>query len=254
MLILPSELKPGELFSWQVRAERELNAALERNSTKALQQIKEQALSYSLTPASARTIWAKAVDRTLDDLGLEGVRGLDIELLREDLLAADLGEQAYTSATWVMTLRGQAGAMGPSPTWSELSAALDEVLDLESPSLATALTAAGGWVTRLLGKAQRVGHVWRTRLNRQARTGFTGLTGRLVIAQMRQQGDTHKKWVTRHDDKVRTSHAEADGQVRELDMPFTVGGESLQYPGQRTAPMKETASCRCIAVPADRPS
>lgn len=54
-----------------------------------------------------------------------------------------------------------------------------------------------------------------------------------------------KQWVTRHDRKVRTAHDQADGQIRFLAEPFTVGGVSMQTPGDPTAPAGLVINCRC---------
>ncbi|GAA2948266.1 phage minor head protein [Kitasatospora cinereorecta] len=54
-----------------------------------------------------------------------------------------------------------------------------------------------------------------------------------------------KQWVTRHDRKVRTAHDQADGQIRLLAEPFTVGGVAMQTPGDPTAPAGLVISCRC---------
>lgn len=54
-----------------------------------------------------------------------------------------------------------------------------------------------------------------------------------------------KQWVTREDERVRPTHRDADGQLRFLDRPFTVGGASLMAPGDPAAPPSETVRCRC---------
>lgn len=56
-------------------------------------------------------------------------------------------------------------------------------------------------------------------------------------------------WFSRRDEKVRLTHQPgvgADGQVRGLDEPFVVGGVLLMRPGDPTAPLSETANCRCF--------
>lgn len=55
-----------------------------------------------------------------------------------------------------------------------------------------------------------------------------------------------KQWISRHDDRVRTPHARADGQIQLLDDPFTVGGVSMAYPGDPTAPPELVIGCRCV--------
>ncbi|MEV5606404.1 phage minor head protein [Streptomyces sp. NPDC052299] len=54
-----------------------------------------------------------------------------------------------------------------------------------------------------------------------------------------------KQWITRHDARVRTAHAEANGQMQLLAEPFTVGGIAMQTPGDPTAPAGLVINCRC---------
>ncbi|MEZ3180792.1 hypothetical protein KYY02_19490 [Streptomyces pimonensis] len=55
-----------------------------------------------------------------------------------------------------------------------------------------------------------------------------------------------KQWITRHDQRVRETHADADAQLQLLDEPFTVGGVDMAYPGDPTAPANLTVNCRCV--------
>lgn len=54
-----------------------------------------------------------------------------------------------------------------------------------------------------------------------------------------------KVWVTQGDDRVRATHAEADGQQVALDEDFKVGGVLLRYPRDPAGPAGETYGCRC---------
>jgi hypothetical protein len=105
------------------------------------------------------------------------------------------------------------------------------------------LVAAGYW-----DSLKETGSVWIKRIRKITRTGATGLSGWTTITVMRLQDYPLKRWVTRHDDRVRHSHAEADGQTVPVGSPFTVGGWQLQYPGDRNAELGETVNCRCVLV------
>ena len=61
-------------------------------------------------------------------------------------------------------------------------------------------------------------------------------------------GHKNKRWVTRGDDKVRHSHQALDGQVVPIGKKFTIpnSGVQIAYPGDMTAPISETANCRCL--------
>lgn len=86
------------------------------------------------------------------------------------------------------------------------------------------------------------------RMKRDARTAVTGLDGILTSSALRDQGFTRKRWVTRHDAKVRPTHVEAEGDTVPLDQPFIVGGYPLMYPGERGAPPALVINCRCTMV------
>ncbi len=58
-----------------------------------------------------------------------------------------------------------------------------------------------------------------------------------------------KQWVATQDERVRDAHLEADGQVVELDEPFEVGGEYLDYPGDPKGSPENIINCRCTIVP-----
>ena len=54
-----------------------------------------------------------------------------------------------------------------------------------------------------------------------------------------------RTWKIARDDRVRDSHVDAAEQVRGIDETFTVGGFQLRYPGDSSAPARETVLCRC---------
>ena len=58
---------------------------------------------------------------------------------------------------------------------------------------------------------------------------------------------TRKEWVSMKDNRVRDTHAEADGQKRKITDPFVVGDSLLMYPGDWTlgADASELVGCRC---------
>lgn len=56
-----------------------------------------------------------------------------------------------------------------------------------------------------------------------------------------------KTWISTRDDRTRDDHDEADGQVRDIDEPYEVGGELLMFPGDTSlgASAKNVIKCRC---------
>lgn len=67
--------------------------------------------------------------------------------------------------------------------------------------------------------------------------------------QFTEWGVKRKEWVSTLDDRVRDSHAAVDGQQRDIEEPFEVGGESLSYPGDPAGSPENTINCRCTEVP-----
>jgi len=57
-----------------------------------------------------------------------------------------------------------------------------------------------------------------------------------------------KTWLSAGDDRVRPTHAEADGQNVPIDQPFNVGGEDLMYPGDPAGSDEECMQCRCTEL------
>ena len=59
--------------------------------------------------------------------------------------------------------------------------------------------------------------------------------------------DVVKQWDATLDGKTRDSHRMLDGQIREVDKPFTIGNRSAMYPGGFGI-AEEDCNCRCIAT------
>lgn len=58
-------------------------------------------------------------------------------------------------------------------------------------------------------------------------------------------GRWEKVWLDCDDDRVRPTHATADGQRVPLILPFSVGGFPGMHPGDQELPAKEVVNCRC---------
>lgn len=67
-----------------------------------------------------------------------------------------------------------------------------------------------------------------------------------------EAGVEEHEWLATQDDRVRDSHAQADGQVKPIDEPFDVGGYKMLYPGDASlgASPDEFVNCRCTTIPA----
>lgn len=59
--------------------------------------------------------------------------------------------------------------------------------------------------------------------------------------------DIVKQWDATLDGRTRPEHREADGQIRELDEPFDVGGEKMEAPGVGGS-ARNVCNCRCCLL------
>ncbi len=102
--------------------------------------------------------------------------------------------------------------------------------------------------------AERVSKVFADATGRRAQTiARTETNGAASLGSeqaWRQSGIVKgKEWVAALDERTRDAHAHADGQRVPLDAPFTVGGESLRYPGDPTGSAENVINCRCALAP-----
>lgn len=103
-------------------------------------------------------------------------------------------------------------------------------------------------IARSVERAFR-GNASRARAQRIARTEIhTASNAGSIEAARATELDLVKVWGATEDERTRPSHARADGQSRELDKPFRVGGAALDYPGDPKGPPGETINCRCTML------
>ena len=248
-LRLPGDMSVDELESpalalaRQERTERAVAALFERVLTRFLR----DALAISrrdglaTTAASIFGAWDAAVALEFDRSDIPTVV---LDYAGVALAQSDLPEAVYASVRTVL-------AASATEAWP------DRVRD---DQLRLALRPDQGEVEIVLTAAAypRHGAQWdkldtggmkfMDRMKRDARTAVTGLDGLLTSTALGKSGFTRKRWVTMHDDRVRETHAAADGQTVALDEAFIVGGYPMQYPGDRNAPIGETIQCRCVMV------
>jgi HK97 family phage portal protein len=55
-----------------------------------------------------------------------------------------------------------------------------------------------------------------------------------------------REWLTTTDGRERESHAAMNGEIKDIDEPFS---NSLMYPGDPSGPPEEICNCRCVELP-----
>jgi hypothetical protein len=82
-------------------------------------------------------------------------------------------------------------------------------------------------------------------------TYVTGAVINTAAVEAAHQGEEPfaLEWISMHDDRVRATHAEADGQTVRLGQMFRVGRANLRWPGDTRAPIGEWINCRCTLAP-----
>lgn len=101
--------------------------------------------------------------------------------------------------------------------------------------------------------AKQVSNTYRANYpasTRLVRTLYNAGANRAQLEALRASGYTHKQWLATPGPRTRPAHAQANRQVKPLDLPFVVGGYNLMYPGDRSlgAPAGMIVNCRCTLV------
>lgn len=94
---------------------------------------------------------------------------------------------------------------------------------------------------------------WPSRARTIAQTEVTRAYGAGALAGGMEQSRVtgrllRKRWDTERDERVRISHRQVDGEVRDLGMPFYVDGVPLMFPGDPMGPPETVINCRCDLV------
>lgn len=79
-------------------------------------------------------------------------------------------------------------------------------------------------------------------------TGTAGFERGQKVAFL-EGGVETRSWLTQRDGRARPAHDAADGQEVGIEDPFTVGGESLQHPGDPNGSPGNVINCRCTQLP-----
>lgn len=244
---LPSDLSREELESPAAAVARQvrLESSVERVLSGVLERFLADVRSLADRDGASLTVGQVWMSWT----GIFGAAIADLppvvaEWLASTIIDTDIPDVVYDS---VQAVHAAATVEG----WSA-STTRDQVrLALQPSTGPSSLVAAGRRGPRHGARWEDLdtgGLSFMDRMKRDARTAVTGLDGILTSSALRDQGFTRKRWVTRHDAKVRATHVEAEGDTVPLDQPFYVGGYPLMYPGERGAPPALVINCRCVMV------
>lgn len=116
------------------------------------------------------------------------------------------------------------------------------VTGISTPSeAATSIQGILGGATR-----KRALTIVRTELGRAF---STATQGRMTQARKAGVSGLKKQWRRSGKLHSRRTHDLADGQIREVDEPFLVGGEKIMFPRDPKASPKNTVNCGCTQLP-----
>jgi len=233
-------LSPGAAFAAQQEEETRLLILVEKQLSDLAETAQANAKNYSMSRLGLKKQWEQGIVDALETLEFTGVAALELQAA---LIASTASDEVFDTADSVMKYGLSVGA-----SKDEIEEAVGELLGESS------LTAAGGvgfWKRIKEWMWPKPTQQWRSRAKRLVRTAYTGYAGKLAQSWLKENGYSTKMWITRHDDKVRATHAAANGQIVPIDDKFRVGLAVLTYPGERSGLIGETINCRCVMVSGD---
>lgn len=188
-----------------------------------------------------RTLWqeqvATALGPMVTDVYVSSGRKLSAGV--RAATQVDLGDVEVTSDTAERYLRN---------AMNRLTGIGDVLWDVTAEQLTEGMH-AGESIEQLAARVVNSAQVALPRAEVIARTEVNGAAnaGSYEYAQLAQDAGLKltKEWLAVLDTRTREDHREANGQVVELDQPFTVGGWPMKHPGDPDAPGGETINCRC---------
>lgn len=239
----------GARTAAEVVLERALMALLDRFLEGVLDDAKEALKAVVLVAAAPRPrtpggqFIAEPFSFTrVNQRWTEGIRWLAKNrghIVPVDVLAAlresDLPMRAFESTTEILTT-------AKTEEWSTYKTKVE---------LRKSLVPKPGETAAVPGPARES---FKANIRMIARTAATAHYNSDVVQDLANSQFTGKRWVTRHDKRVRDAHRQLDGSVVALGQPFSVDGFTLDYPGDDNAPAYLTANCRCVLIGADAQS
>lgn len=186
----------------------------------------------------------------------QGTWGSEVETIMTEIGKIAMG--AWSEATDVPPVSRHAFLVSQlAQTQNFLVRIPDEVYNLVFAEITDAVN-GGANNEQVAGRVDQVleysgSERWPGRARTIAQTEVTRAYGAGTIAagieQSRVTGRMlQKRWDSERDSRVRLSHRDVDGQVRDLAMPFYVDGFPLMFPGDPMGPPETVINCRCDLV------
>jgi hypothetical protein len=115
--------------------------------------------------------------------------------------------------------------------------------------------AEGEEIPKIAARVRDAAGVTEPRARVIARTESHGARNTVNAASVRRVANAFsgfnafsRRWQAAEDARTRPTHDAADGQTVALNEPFTVGGASLDFPGDPSGPPGEIINCRCTTI------
>lgn len=205
-----------------------------------LVEIERQLRAWSVIASSIAT----GQLHTVSDLGAEQVMaalksGVGVNIGPTPMISRDFVAVAYQTMPWMISNVGDEIIKRVGSVLQQ--AVLAQQTPLDAMHTIGTLTGKGAFATPFLrGEA-----IVRTEYGRIASTAnYSTLSG---LAQ--GQKGLQKEWSAVIDARTRPDHAAADGELRDIDETFDIGGEAALYPHDPRLSADQTINCRCISVP-----
>jgi hypothetical protein len=173
------------------------------------------------------------------DLGAEQtVAALQIRLALP-MISRDFVAVAYQTMPWMISNVGDEIIKRVGSVLQQ--AVLAQQTPLDAMHTIGTMTGKGVFPSAFLrGEA-----ILRTEYGRIAQTANYSTLSELA----RDQVGLRKEWSAVIDARTRPTHAAADGELRDVDEMFDVGGSPGLFPHDPRLPASETVNCRCVSVP-----
>jgi hypothetical protein len=184
-------------------------------------------------PVFAKTVMENGQDLN-DEYGMEfDVRNLPAEEWFQDYVMTFADEISETSAAELQALlaKGQAEGWTVPEMEKQMGILFQQWIDGNGDAAAFAGERMPPYRRELIARDQTL---------RASNAGAQALYA--------DWGAPMKEWLATYDARTRDAHAAANGQQRAINEPFTVGGQSLMYPGDPAGRLDNVIQCRCQSL------